>query len=453
MNVYDSRRMADVLIPLGYSYTDDPKKAEVVILNTCHIREKAAEKLYSELGRYEKIKEERKTKGRTTVIAVAGCVAQAEGEQVFRRAPYVDIVLGPQTYHRLPQMVTRALSKERGNSKSARILDVDFPVEPKFDYLPEVKTEEFSAFLTVQEGCDKFCTFCVVPYTRGAEYSRSVEDIVSEARQLISCGVKEITLLGQNVNAYNGRWHSGGSGAASLAQLLYELAKIEKLELLRYTTSHPADMTNELIHAHGELDKLAPFLHLPVQSGSNDVLARMNRRHSRDDYLRIIDFLKAENPILKLSSDFIVGFPGETDENFLATLSLVDEVDFVQAFSFKYSPRPGTPGASMENQIPEEVKSERLTQLQALLMSKQRKFNEACVGTVMPVLLDRPGRNFGQLAGRSPYMQAVHVTAPADYIGKRVNLKVEAAFTNSLGAVFADTPLSFWSERLERNDG
>ena len=228
MNVYDSRRMADVLIPLGYSYTDDPKKAEVVILNTCHIREKAAEKLYSELGRYKNIKEKRKTKGRTTVIAVAGCVAQAEGEQVLRRAPYVDIVLGPQTYHRLPQMVTRALSKKRGNSKSARILDVDFPVEPKFDYLPEVKTEEFSAFLTVQEGCDKFCTFCVVPYTRGAEYSRPVEDIISEARQLISCGVKEITLLGQNVNAYNGRWHSVGSGAASLAQLLYELAKIEK---------------------------------------------------------------------------------------------------------------------------------------------------------------------------------------------------------------------------------
>ena len=435
MNVYDSRRMVDVLSPFGYSISDEPEDADLVIINTCHIRAKAAEKLYSELGRFEDIKEVRKKSNKNTVVAVAGCVAQAEGEEVFKRAPCVDIVFGPQTYHRLPEMVAKALKKERDEARSSQILEVDFPFKPKFDSLPDVNTNGFSSFLTIQEGCDKFCTFCVVPYTRGSEYSRPVEGILAEANKLVSCGVREITLLGQNVNGYQGYWRSGKSAEVSLAQLLFEFAKIEGLDLIRYTTSHPADMTKELIETHGSLDILAPFLHLPVQSGSNRILSRMNRRHSRDDYLRIVDKLVVQNAKLKLSSDFIVGFPGETDEDFMDTMSLATEVDFVQAFSFKYSSRPGTPGASMENQIPEELKSERLKQLQELLFSKQRNFNEACVGTVMPVLLDRPGRKPGQLAGRSPYMQAVYVNASIKYMGERVNLKIEEASTNSLRAV------------------
>ena len=449
MNVYDSRRMADVLRPMGYGPADSPDDAELIILNTCHIREKAAEKLYSELGRYENIKKDREKNGNKTIIAVAGCVAQAEGEEVIRRAPYVDIVFGPQTYHRLPKMVTRVLTKVGLKQKSANILDVAFPSEPKFDSLPEIHTEAFSAFLTIQEGCDKFCSFCVVPYTRGPEYSRPVEDVLSEARRLVACGVREITLLGQNVNAYCGAWRSGGKLEVSLADLLCELDKIEDLDIIRYTTSHPADMTDDLIRVHGQLEKLAPFVHLPVQSGSDTILAKMNRRHTRANYIRIVEKLLSANSKIKLSSDFIVGFPGETDQDFMATLTLIEEVGFVQAYSFKYSPRPGTPGASLGNQVPEEIKSERLKMLQDLVFATQRKFNETCVGTLIPVLLDRPGRKLGQLVGRSPYMQAVHVTAPSRYLGERVYLKVEEAFTNSLGAIFSDPSKSDQQKNFE----
>ena len=451
MNVYDSRRMVDVLAPMGYGLTENPAEADLVILNTCHIREKAAEKLYSELGRYGNYKEAHKSNGSKMVIAVAGCVAQAEGEQVFNRAPFVDIVCGPQTYHRLAEMIAQALSKNRMESNSQRILDVEFPVAPKFDYLPQANTDSYSAFLSVQEGCDKFCTFCVVPYTRGPEFSRPVEAIMSEAYQLVSCGVREITLLGQNVNAYHGPWRSGGSETVGLGQLLTELAKIKNLDLLRYTTSHPVDMNNELLQAHAELDKLAPFLHLPVQSGSNSVLARMNRRHTRGDYLKTVDKLHKVKPNLKLSTDIIVGFPGETNEDFQSTMALVTELQFIQAFSFKYSPRPGTPGALMKNQVPEDVKSRRLNQLQDLLLTNKRAFNKSCVDTVMHVLLDRPGRKVGQLAGRSPYMQAVHVNAPARYMGEIVSLKIEEAFSNSLAAVIADFPSGPGAGKLERS--
>jgi len=438
MNVYDSRRMKDVLVPLGYAVTNTPEKADVVILNTCHIREKAAEKLYSELGRYKNYKEERKKGGLLTLIAVAGCVAQAEGEEILRRAPFVDIVLGPQTYHRLPEMIAQATNGLDKGVKLPGIIDIEFPVEPKFDHLPAVKAPGVAAYLSVQEGCDKFCTFCVVPYTRGTEYSRPVDDILFEAHHLVSEGVREITLLGQNVNAYRGAQRTNGKGKIGLGQLLRKLAEIENLDLLRYTTSHPIDMDEDLIRAHGELDKLVPFLHLPVQSGSNRVLERMNRRHRREDYLRIVDKLIAVKPNLKFSSDFIVGFPGETQEDFEATLALVNEVGFIQAFSFKYSPRPGTPGALMDNKVPEHVKAERLAKLQDLLVSNQRKFNESCVGSAIPVLLDRLGRKTGQLAGRTPYMQAVHVTAPPRYLGKIMSLRIDEAFTNSLAAVLME---------------
>jgi len=346
-------------------------------------------------------------------------------------------------------MINRALKRERAKEKSARVLDIEFPIEPKFDSLPDVHTKGASAFLTIQEGCDKFCSFCVVPYTRGPEYSRSVEDILLETKKLVACGVKEITLLGQNVNAYNGAWNSTDKLGVSLAVLLSELHKIRDLDIIRYTTSHPLDMTEDLIRAHGRLKKLAPLLHLPVQSGSDKILAKMNRRHTREDYFRVVEMLLKANSRIKLSSDFIVGFPGETEQDFKDTLALIEEVGFVQAFSFKYSPRPGTPGASLDNQVPEEIKSERLRILQDLILSKQRKFNEACVGTLMPVLLDRPGRKCGQLAGRSPYMQAVHVMAPKRYLGKRVYLKVEEAFTNSLGAVLFDHSMSMRQEKVE----
>ena len=426
--------MVDVLVPMGYSPSDRPEDAELIILNTCHIREKAAEKLYSELGRYEKIKKDKEKNGNKTIIAVAGCVAQAEGEEVIRRAPYVDIVFGPQTYHRLPKMVKQVLTRGGQKQKSGNILDVEFPSEPKFDSLPEIHTKGFSAFLTIQEGCDKFCSFCVVPYTRGPEYSRPVEDVLSEAKNLVACGVREITLLGQNVNAYSGAWRSGGKLEVSLADLICELDKIHDLDIIRYTTSHPADMTDDLIKAHGQLEKLAPFVHLPVQSGSDKILVKMNRRHTRENYIKIVEKLLSANSKIKLSSDFIVGFPGETDQDFMATLTLIEEVGFIQAYSFKYSPRPGTPGASLGNQVPEEIKSERLKILQDLVFATQRKFNETCVGTLIPVLLDRRGRKFGQLVGRSPYMQAVHVYAPKENLGKIVNLRIDSAHPNSLSA-------------------
>jgi tRNA-2-methylthio-N6-dimethylallyladenosine synthase len=435
MNVYDSGRMADVLAPLGYGLADALDDADMVILNTCHIREKAAEKVYSELGRLRQMKSAREQAGGSMILAVAGCVAQAEGEEIFMRAPYVDIVFGPQTYHRLPEMVARA-----GRAGGA-VLDTDFPPEPKFDHLPPPAAAPDSngtgistgtAFLTVQEGCDKFCTFCVVPYTRGAEYSRPADDVLAEASRLASAGVREVTLLGQNVNNYHGAAAQGDWG---LGRLIAEVAAIDGIERIRYTTSYPADMDDELIVAHRDVKELMAFLHLPVQSGSNRILKAMNRRHNADDYRRLVERLRRARPDIGLSSDFIVGFPGETDADFAETLKLIEDVGFIQAYSFKYSPRPGTPAATLENQVTEEVKSERLCTLQDVLNAQQRAFNESCVGHVMEVLLERPGREAGQLVGRSPYMQAVHVNDAQRERGAIVRLRIVAAHANSLTGV------------------
>ena len=430
MNEYDSARMADVLAPLGYTPTDTVGDADLAILNTCHIREKAAEKVFSELGRMRAIKDARAARGAPMMLAVAGCVAQAEGAEILRRAPYVDAVLGPQTYHRLPEMIARAV---RG---SGGILETDFAVEEKFDALPAARgPAQSSAFLSIQEGCDKFCTFCVVPYTRGPEYSRPVADVLSEARDLVGRGAREITLLGQNVNAYRG---ADGTEPVALAALLHRLASVSGLARLRYTTSHPRDMSDDLIAAHGEIPKLAPFLHLPVQSGSDRVLAAMNRRHTAGDYQRAIDRLRTARADIALSSDFIVGFPGEDDRDFAATLDLVRRVGYAQAYSFKYSPRPGTPAADLPGQVPEAVKAERLAELQALLREQQTAFNARCVGRTMDVLFDRPGRHRGQLVGRSPYMQAVHVQAAAERLGEIAPVEIVACHANSLAGRIAD---------------
>ncbi len=429
MNVYDSARMADVLAPLGYEPSDSPRGADMVILNTCHIREKASEKVFSELGRLRAFKRERQAAGGDMVLAVAGCVAQAEGEEILRRAPQVDLVFGPQTYHRLPEMVARAARTGGG------LLDTDFPVESKFDHLPEETADPgAAAFLSVQEGCDKFCSFCVVPYTRGAEFSRPVASVLAEARRLAAAGVQEITLLGQNVNAYHGESATGGTWG--LGRLLRALAEIDGLMRLRYTTSHPRDMDEELIAAHAEEPKVMPYLHLPVQSGSDRVLAAMNRRHSAADYLRVVERLRYARPDIALSSDFIVGFPGESDADFADTLRLVTEVGYAQAYSFKYSPRPGTPAAQEAEQVDEPVKAERLAGLQQLLSEQAATFNRACIGRTLPVLLERPGRKADQLVGRSPYMQSVHVPLPAvarrRLQGSLVDVTIEAAHANSL---------------------
>jgi tRNA-2-methylthio-N6-dimethylallyladenosine synthase len=427
MNVYDSGRMTDVLAPLGFVPSDQSDGADMVILNTCHIREKAAEKMFSELGRLRAVKEARERAGERTVLAVAGCVAQAEGAEILRRAPYVDMVFGPQTYHRLPEMVAQAW---RG---SGAVLNTDFPAESKFDHMPTPRGGDgCAAFLTVQEGCDKFCTFCVVPYTRGAEFSRPASAVLAEARQLVGVGNREITLLGQNVNNYHGA--APGGGEWGLGRLIRVLAEIDGLDRIRYTTSYPADIDDALIDAHRDVPQLMPFLHLPVQSGSDKMLIAMNRRHGADDYRRLIDRLRRAQPDLALSSDFIVGFPGETEGDFEATLELVRAIGFVQAYSFKYSPRPGTPAALMPEQVADDVKGKRLQRLQALLGDQQIDFNRHCAGRVMPVLLDRRGRLDGQLVGRSPYMQAVHVAASDDFYGKIVDLKIEAGFANSLAA-------------------
>jgi tRNA-2-methylthio-N6-dimethylallyladenosine synthase len=420
MNEYDSARMADVLAPLGYRAVDAPEAADLVILNTCHIREKAAEKVYSELGRLRPLKAER-----NTMIAVAGCVAQAEGAEMARRAPFVDMVFGPQSYHRLPEMIARAA---RG---AGTLLETDFPPEPKFDHLPVATSPTgLSAFLTIQEGCDKFCTFCVVPYTRGAEYSRPVQDIEAEARALVARGAVDITLLGQNVNAYAAERDSVRVG---LGALIRRLAGIGGLARIRYTTSHPRDVDDALVAAHAEEEKLMPFLHLPVQSGSDRILAAMNRGHTAEDFCRTVARLRAARPDLALSSDFIVGFPGESERDFEATMDLVREIGFASAFSFKYSARPGTPAALMEGQIPEEVKDMRLQRLQALLRMQQDSFNRDCVGRVLPVLLEKAGRHPGQLGGRSPYLQAVHVAGPAEWLGRIVPVRIDSCGPNSLG--------------------
>ena len=436
MNVYDSGRMAEVLAPLGYAPTDRPDDADMVILNTCHIREKAAEKMFSDLGRLRPMKVAKTG----MIIAVAGCVAQAEGAEILARAPYVDIVLGPQTYHRLPEMVARAARAQSDantgtGSKHSGILDTEFPAEPKFDHLPAPKADGPTAFISIQEGCDKFCTFCVVPYTRGAEYSRPATDILREARGLVAQGVREVTLLGQNVNAYHGE-HSNSTW--NLARLIRALAEIDGLARIRYTTSHPRDMDDALIAAHGDVPQLMPFLHLPVQSGSDKILASMNRGHNRDHYRRVIDKLRAARADMTFSSDFITGYPGETDQDFDDTMELINAVGFVQSFSFKYSPRPGTPAAAMKPQVPDDVKIARLHLLQQVLDIQLRNFNKLCVGRTFDVLLTGAGRYPGQLVGRSPYLQAVHVMADPKHIGAIVPLTVVSVEAYSLGAVWAE---------------
>jgi tRNA-2-methylthio-N6-dimethylallyladenosine synthase len=432
MNVYDSSRMAELLAPLGFAVTQTAKDADLVILNTCHIREKAAEKVYSELGKIRRAKAAKAERGGRMIVAVAGCVAQAEGAEMMRRAPCVDLVFGPQSYHRLPELIARVLRTDH-----ADVLDTSFPAEPKFDFLPETTGPQgVAAFLTVQEGCDKFCSFCVVPYTRGAEYSRPVMQVVAEARRFVLGGAREITLLGQNVNAYHGKGPDGRE--CRLGELIRRLADLPGLDRIRYTTSHPRDVDHELVAAHRDVPQLMPFLHLPVQSGSDRILAAMNRRHTVADYRRIVERLRSVRSDLALSTDLIVGHPGESDMDHRATLDLVEEVRFAQAFSFKYSPRPGTPAASAPCQVPEDVKSQRLGELQLLLARQQRHFNAACIGRTLPVLLEKPGRHEGQLAGRSPYLQSVHVAAAAERIGEIVPALITAASANSLSASVAE---------------
>jgi tRNA-2-methylthio-N6-dimethylallyladenosine synthase len=434
MNVYDSRRMADTLAPHGYVETGAPEDADLVILNTCHIREKAAEKVYSELGRMRRLKETAATENRRLVIAVAGCVAQAEGEEIIRRAPAVDLVFGPQSYHRLPGLLARA-------ADGRRAIDTEFSTDDKFAALAApaaavTRARGACAFVTVQEGCDKFCTFCVVPYTRGGEHSRPVDDIVAEIQSLAGAGVREVTLIGQNVNAYHGRGPDGS--AWSLARLLQRVGQVPGIERLRYTTSHPHDMDDDLITAHRDLPKLMPQLHLPVQSGSDRILAAMNRRHTRADYLRIVERLRRACPALALTSDFIVGFPGETEEDFAATLDLVAEIGFSGAFSFKYSARPGTPGAEMPMQVEDAVKSERLARLQHAIDRSQAKFNRGCLGHTFDVLFEREGRHAGQLVGRSPYLQPVQATAPRSLIGEIAAVTITEISSNSLFGTLTD---------------
>jgi tRNA-2-methylthio-N6-dimethylallyladenosine synthase len=428
MNAYDAARMAEALAPAGYSETSAIEDADLIILNTCHIREKAAEKVYSELGRIRQIRMRRRRSGEDTLVAIAGCVAQAEGAEIVRRAPVVDLVIGPQSYHRLPELVARA------EAEGGPVIETEFPEEDKFQKLPQRGVQKSpTAFLAVQEGCDKFCTFCVVPYTRGAEYSRPAADVLDEAKRLAGFGVREITLLGQNVNGYHG---AGADGEKwPLERLLKELSEIAGLERLRYATSHPNDMTEGLIAAHRHVEALMPYLHLPIQSGSDRILAAMNRKHTAAAYLRVTEKLRKARPDLALSTDIIVGFPGETDEDFQQTLRLVEEVQFAQAYSFKYSARPGTPASMIDDQIPKTVKVERLQALQELLNRQQAVFNAAQVGAALPILLEKPGRRPDQLVGRSPYMQAVHVKAGPARIGDIVVAEIASAGPNSLSGV------------------
>ena len=426
MNVYDSIKMQDLLDPFGYKPTDSMQQADIIILNTCHIREKAAEKMYSELGRIKKIKDDRRQLNQEElIIIVAGCVAQAEGEQIFSRAPYVDIVVGPQSYYDLPELIAKIARHEK------RIIKLDFVEEAKFDKLPEeTNIKSSSALISVQEGCDKFCTFCVVPYTRGAEFSRNLEQIYREVAQSVAKGAKEVTFLGQNVNAYHGKTPEGKD--CSLADLIRHVSGISDLKRIRYITSHPIDMTDDLITLHGLEPKLMPFLHLPIQSGSDKILKLMNRKHNRDYYFNIINNLRRARPDIALSSDFIVGFPGETDEDFADTLDLVKKIGYSQCYSFKYSPRPGTP-AAVKEQVPEHIKSERLTILQQELSRQQLQFNESCVGQTMSVLFDRDGKLEDQLIGKTQYMQSVHLINPTkDLLGKIVDVKITSAGASSL---------------------
>lgn len=433
MNVYDSERMADVLRPLGYVMSAEAEGADLVVLNTCHIREKAAEKVYAELGRLKQMKRRKaEAGGGDTTIVVAGCVAQAEGQEIMTRAPVVDLVVGPQAYHKLPELIATA-----SRAKGERLL-ADFAPDEKFDALGgERRVQGHTAFLTVQEGCDKFCTFCVVPYTRGAEWGRPAAAVIAEAEGLARQGVREVTLLGQNVNAYAAE---GPDGAIwSLARLIRRLAAVPGLERIRYTTSHPNDFADDLIAAHAEVEQLMPYLHLPVQAGSDRILRAMNRKHTAESYLRIIDRIRAARPDLALSGDFIVGFPGETDRDFEATLQIVKDAGYASAFSFKYSRRPGTPASAMPGQVDEAVKDERLQRLQALIVEQQVGFNQAQVGRVLPVLFERPGRKPGQIHGRSPYLQAVHCEGPEALFGTIAEVRVTGAGRNSLSGVLAES--------------
>jgi tRNA-2-methylthio-N6-dimethylallyladenosine synthase len=439
MNVYDTERMVDVMAPEGYMETDTPENADLVVLNTCHIREKAAEKVYSDIGRIRKMKDKKKKDGEELVLAVGGCVAQAEGAEIMKRAPVVDMVFGPQTYHNLPEMVNKSLSLKSQDEKS-RILDTGLAVDEKFEQLSKKGVKKkATAFLTIQEGCDKFCTFCVVPYTRGAEFSRTIDDIIRDAEKLAEAGVVEVTLLGQNVNAFHGVSKDGDEWG--LPQLIRRLALIDGFERIRYTTSHPHDMTNELLKVHGYVKECMPYLHLPVQAGSDRVLKAMNRTHDSASYKEIIRDLRKERPDIALSGDFIIGFPGETEEDFEDTMSLVREVKYAQAYSFKYSPRPGTPAAEMENQVEEQIKSERLSRLQALLKEQQAEFNNSVIGKTLSVLIEGKGKTDDAVFGRSPYMQAVQVKVGADKVeklqGKIVDVKINAANTFYIEGVLA----------------
>jgi tRNA-2-methylthio-N6-dimethylallyladenosine synthase len=457
MNAYDSARMADVLAPLGFSQTADPAGADMAIVNTCHIREKATDKLFADLGRLRTHQAAKAAAGGRMMIAVAGCVAQAEGAEIRRRAPFVDIVVGPQTYHRLPEFLARVMREaraEHAGRDGGGVLATDFPAEAKFDALPARSPGGgaarngklgvpgtpggVSAYLTVQEGCDKFCTFCVVPYTRGAEFSRPAASVLAEARHLAAGGASEIVVLGQNVNAYHGQGPDGESW--SLGRLFRALAEIDGVRRLRYMTSHPLEVDDDLAAAHRDVAELMPFVHLPAQSGSDRILAAMNRRYDVAGYRRAIDRLRRARPDLAVSSDFIVGFPGETDADFTATLNLARAAGFAQAYAFKYSPRPGTPAAMMPNQVPETLKAQRLAELLAVVAEQQLAFNRAFEGQDVPVLLDRPGRRPGQLHGRSPHMQAVHAAAPPAMIGCTVMVRIEQALSNSLAGRVADSP-------------
>jgi tRNA-2-methylthio-N6-dimethylallyladenosine synthase len=426
MNVYDSHRMADTLASEGFAETTRPEDADLIILNTCHIREKAAEKVYSELGRVRKMQAAAAPDGRRVMVAVAGCVAQAEGEEIVRRAPVVDLVVGPQSYHHLPDLLARA--------RRGKVVDTEFPLDDKFDYLKSptrqaMRARGLSAFVTIQEGCDKFCTFCVVPYTRGAEASRPAAAIVAEVERLADAGIREVTLIGQNVNAYHG---AGADGVWTLARLLHRLAEIPGIARLRYTTSHPRDVDDGLIAAHRDLPQLMPQLHLPVQSGSDRILAAMNRGHTSADYLRVIHRLRDARPDMAFSSDFIIGFPGETDQDFEASLQLVKDIAFASAFSFKYSPRPGTPAAELAEQIAEPIKNERLQRLQRLIDSHQTEFNAGCVGRTFDVLFEKNGRHPGQIVGRSPYLQPVQVMGSQEHIGTVQEVTITELGPNSL---------------------
>ncbi len=427
MNVYDGQRMADVLSQEGYTETATPDDADLILLNTCHIRERAAHKVYTELGKLRELKHERKALGRETTLVVAGCVAQAEGAEIQRRQPAVDLVIGPQTYHRLPMLLEEA--------RRGRVVDTELPPQDKFGQLPAPKpaailARGISAFVTVQEGCDKFCAFCVVPYTRGAEFSRPVAQLVAEVERLAAAGVQDVTLLGQNVNAYHGE---GPDGAIwGLARLMHHIAEVPGIARIRYTTSHPRDMDDALIAAHRDLPQLMPFLHLPVQSGSDRILAAMNRKHTADEYRRLIDKVRAARPDIALSSDFIVGFPGESDADFEDTLRLIADIRFASAYSFKYSPRPGTPAAELAGQVPPTVMDERLQRLQGLVEQHRQEFNGAMVGRTVEVLLERAGRHPGQLAGKTPYLQAVQIESTTQRIGERIMVTIERTGANSL---------------------